>query len=100
MPGLQAATAKIGIEHRAPILMRVAHGDRSAVRDCLSEYGSFIWALAKRITASNEEAVAATEEIFIDIWRYSKRGEEPRIDEKAIITQIARRRLMKYMHQT
>ncbi len=51
------------------ILQRIAERDKTAVEDCIDAYGDFIWALARKFTASTEEAEAATEEIFIDIWR-------------------------------
>jgi RNA polymerase sigma-70 factor (ECF subfamily) len=79
------------------ILQRIANQDRTAVQDCVDAYGNFIWALARKFTASTEEAEAATLEIFQDIWRYSKRGGEPQSAENTVISQIARRRLIKYL---
>ncbi len=79
------------------ILQRIAKKDRTAVRDCIDAYGNFIWALARKFTASTEEAEAATMEIFQDIWRYSKRGDEPQATEHKLISQIARRRLIRYL---
>ena len=45
--------------------------------------------------ASNEEAETATEEIFIDIWRYSERARNTQSIEKKMIAMIALRRLIK-----
>jgi len=53
--------------------------------------------LARKFTASREEAEAATLEIFQDIWRYSKHGDKPQSAEDMVISQIARRRLVRYL---
>ncbi|MDQ3490016.1 MAG: hypothetical protein M3449_02975 [Acidobacteriota bacterium] len=78
------------------IFQRFALQDETAVKDCIDAYGNFIWALAKRLTDSTEEAEAATQEIFYDIWRYADYTEGAEFDEKAVISQIARRRLIEY----
>ncbi|MBA4185090.1 MAG: hypothetical protein H0X49_13960, partial [Acidobacteria bacterium] len=57
--------------------------------------GNFIWALARKLTASREEAEAATEEIFIDIWQYCERARNTQSIEKKLIAMIALRRLIK-----
>jgi len=64
-------------------------------KDCIDTYGNFIWALASKLTASREEAEAATEEIFIDIWRYCKSARNTQSIEKKLIALIALRRLNK-----
>ncbi len=79
------------------ILQRVANKDRTAVEDCIDTYGNFIWALARKFTASREEAEAATLEIFQDIWRYSQRVDKFQSAEDMVISQIARRRLIRYL---
>lgn len=77
------------------ILERIEKNDESAVKDCVDAYGNFIWALARKFTASAEEAEAATREIFIDIWHYSERADKPPSVESVLIEQIAHRRLIK-----
>ncbi len=77
------------------ILRRIAEKDKTAIKDCIDTYGNFIWALARKLTASNEEAETATEEIFIDIWRYSERACNTQSIEKKLIAMIALRRLIK-----
>ena len=79
------------------ILQRIAGKDQSAVNDCVETYGNFIWALAKKLTNSREEAEAATREIFIDIWEYAEHGESLQTAENVLIAMIARRRLIKYL---
>lgn len=79
------------------MFQRIANRDHTAVEDCVDRYDALIWALAKKITASSEEAEAATLEIFKDIWLYSKRGHDAPSAEDKIISQIARRRLIRYL---
>ena len=77
------------------ILQRIAEKDKTAVKDCIDAYGNFIWALARKLTASREEAEAATEEIFIDIWQHCERERDTRSIEEKLIAMIALRRLIK-----
>ena len=81
------------------ILQRVAERDKTAVKDCIDTYGDFIWTLARKLTASSEEAEAATEEIFIDIWRCCERSRNTQSTEKKLIAMIALRRLIKPFQQ-
>ena len=92
-----SATRTIQQTKSSTILQRIENKDRTAVRDCIEAYGNFIWALAKKFTASTEEAEAATLEIFQDIWRYSERGDKRQSAEDMVISQIARRRLIRYL---
>jgi len=92
---IASATQKIRKTKSSTILHRISKKDKTAVKDCVDVYGSFIWALAKRFTASMEEAEAATLEIFQDIWRYSERADKKPSDESVLISQIARRRFIR-----
>jgi DNA-directed RNA polymerase specialized sigma24 family protein len=79
------------------ILQRIENKDRTAVKDCIDIYGNFICALARKFTCSTEEVEAATQEIFIDIWRYSERPDKTQSAEKKLIAMIALRRLVKHL---
>lgn len=79
------------------ILQRVAERDKTAIKECIDTYGNLIWALARKFTASTEEAEAATQEIFLDIWRYSERAHKTQTDEEKLIAMIALRRLIKQL---
>ena len=96
MDGL--ATLTIKKTKPLTILQRIAKKDKTAVKDCVDTYGNFIWALARKFTRSPEEAEAATQEIFTDIWRYTERADQPQCTENLLIATIARRRLVKYLH--
>jgi len=96
MTGL--ATRTIQKTKPLTILQRIGNKDKTAVKDCVDAYGNFIWALARKFTQSREEAEAAAQEIFIDIWRYTKRADQPPSAENLLIALIARRRLVKHIH--
>ncbi len=90
------ATRTIQKTETSEILRRIAEKDKTAVKDCIDAYGSFIWALARKFTRSREEAETATEEISTDIWRYCGRElADTRSIEKKLIAMIALRRLIK-----
>lgn len=84
---------------KVSIFQRIANREKVAVALCIDTYGIFIWALAKKFTASREEAEAATQEIFIDIWRFAERDDFSQTDDDQLVSLIARRRLFKYLHQ-
>ena len=93
------ATRTIQKTETSTILRRIAEKDKTAVKDCVDTYGNFIWALARKLTASTEEAEAATEEIFIDIWRYCESAGDAQSIEEKLIAMIALRRLIKPSQQ-
>ena len=55
------------------VLLRVARGDAQAVRECIDQFGSLIWSIARRLTRSRADAEDAVQEIFTDIWRSAAR---------------------------
>ena len=93
MDGL--ATRTIKKKKSLTILQRIENKDKTAVKDCVDAYGNFVWALARKFTESREEAEAAVQEIFIDIWRYTERADKPPSAENLLIALIAKRRLIK-----
>lgn len=91
------ATRTIQKTETSTIPRSIAEKDKTVVKDCIDTYGNFIWALARKLTASREEA--ATEEIFIDIWQYSESVRNTQSIEKKLIAMIALRRLIKPSQQ-
>jgi DNA-directed RNA polymerase specialized sigma24 family protein len=91
-------TSQIG--DSSSVLQRAAQGDRAAVEDCIENYGSLIWSMAKKFTHSIEDAEAVTREIFLNIWRYAARFEQADFDELLFVTLIARRQLSKYSEKS
>ena len=92
---IASETRRIKKTETSTLLRRVVEKDKTAIQDCIDAYGNFIWALARKLTASREKAEAVTEEIFIDIWRYCERERNTQSTEKKLIAMIALRRLIK-----
>ncbi len=90
------AVQKIQRNNSSAILQRIAQRDKTALKDCIENYGDLIWAMAKKFTDTTEDAEAVTQEIFLNIWRYAARFEEADFDELLFIAVIARRQLRKY----
>jgi RNA polymerase sigma factor (sigma-70 family) len=78
----------------APILPRVAAGERAAVAECLTRYGDLVWSLALSRASDRAEAEDAVQEIFIDLWRHADRFDERVASELAFVAMVARRRLI------
>jgi RNA polymerase sigma-70 factor (ECF subfamily) len=76
------------------LLSRVARGDAGGIAACIDEFGSLVWALARRMTPNRDEAEDAVQEIFMDIWKSAARFDPLRGSEQVFITMIARRRLI------
>jgi RNA polymerase sigma factor (sigma-70 family) len=76
----------------APLLGRVASGDRAAMRECLSRYGGLVWSIAKKFDASDAED--AVQEIFVEVWKSAARFDPKIASEAVFIAMIARRRLI------
>lgn len=76
------------------ILQRIAAGDQTAVEDCIKQYGNLIWALAKKYSATREDAEDAVQEIFTEIWQNASRYDAEKAKEITFISIVARRRLI------
>ena len=89
------ATRTVKKKETATILQRIAERDQTAVDDCIDTYGGLVWTLAIKLTRLRQEAEAATEEIFNDIWQYCESVPDSQSTEKKLIARIALRRLIK-----
>jgi RNA polymerase sigma-70 factor (ECF subfamily) len=76
----------------APLLPRIAGGDRSAVRECIARYGDLVWSLARR--GAHDDAEDAVQEIFLDLWKSASRFDAAIGSEITFVATIARRRLV------
>jgi RNA polymerase sigma-70 factor, ECF subfamily len=76
------------------LLERIAAGDPTAVKECMSTYGGLVWSLARRFGASAADAEDATQEIFVEIWKSASRYDPQMGSEAVFVTTIARRRLI------
>ncbi|MEQ9495692.1 MAG: sigma-70 family RNA polymerase sigma factor [Deltaproteobacteria bacterium] len=77
-----------------PLLVRIADGDRAAVRICMDLYGGLVWSLALRMSPSRADAEDAVQEIFVNLMGSAKRYDPERASEATFIAMIARRRLI------
>ena len=50
------------------LMTRIARGDDSAVAACIEQYGSLVWAIARRLLRNQSDAEDAVQEIFTDVW--------------------------------
>jgi RNA polymerase sigma-70 factor (ECF subfamily) len=76
------------------VLSRVSRGDADGIAACIDQFGSLIWALARRMSPNRDEAEDAVQEIFMDLWKSAARFDPQRGSDKVFITMIARRRLI------
>ena len=76
------------------LLPRVARGEETAVRECLSRYGDLIWSLARRLLPTSADAADAVQDIFVEIWKNAERFNEQVASEKTFVVMLARRRLI------
>lgn len=77
-----------------PILVRVAAGDGSAVRECQDAFGGLVWSIARRMLGATAEAEDAVQEVFIELWRSAGRYDPGRGTEVQFVATIARRRII------
>lgn len=76
------------------VLERIAAGDKAAVKDCLDEYGSLVWSLARRYLRNSADAEDAVQDIFISIWSAAGKYDPSIASEITFIGTVARRRLI------
>ena len=100
MPGYGIAHEHMSSDFRdsAPLttslLHRIAAGDAQAVHLCLQQYGGLIYALAQRLSPSQQDADDVLQEIFVDICKNAAHYQPERGSERIFITMIARRHLI------
>lgn len=76
------------------ILQRVALGDRTAVGDCIEQYGKMIWTIARRYLRDTADLEDVTQEVFIELWQTAKRFDPAQGTEASFVGLIARRRVI------
>lgn len=80
--------------HETPtILQRVAVGDRTAVDDCIEQYGGLIWTIGKRYLCDVSDLEDVTQEVFIELWQKAGRFDPQRGTESSFVALVARRRV-------
>lgn len=94
--GYKQSSTSYFSDEKAPsnILQRISMGDLDAVTECINKYDKFVWNIARKFTKTREDAEDASQEIFIEIWKYAGRFDETKSPEWAFIALIARRHLI------
>jgi RNA polymerase sigma-70 factor (ECF subfamily) len=90
---------KLELEMTESLMKRIARGEDAAVAEVMEQYGSLVWAIARRLTRNPSDAEDAVQEIFTDVWRSAHRFDPAAGSEKVFITTIARRRLIDRMRR-
>lgn len=75
------------------LLHRVAQGDARAFRACMQSHARLVRSIARRLLRGDAELDDATQDVFVAVWRSAGRY-DGRVDERAFIAMIARRRLI------
>lgn len=81
------------------LMQRIARGEEAAVAEVMEQYGSLVWAIARRLTRNPSDAEDAVQEIFTDVWQSAHRFDPSAGTEKVFVTMIARRRLIDRMRR-
>jgi RNA polymerase sigma-70 factor, ECF subfamily len=78
----------------APLLERIARGEKAAFAQCLDQYGDLVWGLSRRMSPNSQDAEDATQEIFFSLWKKAAHYDAMRGSEAVFIATIARRALI------
>ncbi len=90
---LQMVASRERLARLSPI-ERAAKGEPGAARACLDAYGSVVWGIARRLSASQADAEDAVQEVFVDIWKNAHRFDRDVASDVAFVAMLARRRLI------
>lgn len=82
------------IPEHSSILQRVATGDRTAVDECIEQYGGLIWSIGKNYLRDTSDLEDVTQEVFIELWQSAKRFDPSQGSEVGFVALVARRRMM------
>jgi RNA polymerase sigma-70 factor (ECF subfamily) len=76
----------------APLMARIAEGDRAALRDLYEATSAKLFGVCVRILSDREEAQDVLQDVYITIWRRADRFDPSRAAVTAWISTIARNR--------
>ena len=84
---------EVSVEVTSPLL-RLALGERGAVRDCVEAYGPLVQVLARRLLHDREDLDDAVQETFLELWRSAPRFDPSKASDRGFVAMIARRRII------
>lgn len=76
------------------VLQRVALGEESAFRECISTYGKLVYGIARKFLRDGRDVEEASQDIFIALWKSAAAFDPERGSEATFIAMIARRRIV------
>jgi RNA polymerase sigma-70 factor (ECF subfamily) len=76
----------------APLMARIADGDRAALRQLYEASSSKLFGLLLRILSDREEAEDVLQDVYVTIWRRADRFDASRASVMAWVSAIARNR--------
>jgi RNA polymerase sigma-70 factor (ECF subfamily) len=76
----------------APLMARIAQGDRAALRDLYTASSAKLFGVCLRILSDREEAEDVLQDVYVTIWRRADRFDPSRASVGAWISTIARNR--------
>jgi RNA polymerase sigma-70 factor (ECF subfamily) len=80
------------------LLTRIAQGEQAAFKQCIDQYGSMIWGLARKLSPGDAED--ATQDVFLHLWKNAKHFDASRGSEAIFIVTLARRTLISRFRNT
>lgn len=91
---LLAALPLVGAFMSTGLLARIAQGEQAAFKQCVDQYGSMIWGLARKLSPSPADAEDATQDVFLHLWKNARHFDASRGSEAIFIVTLARRTLI------
>jgi RNA polymerase sigma-70 factor (ECF subfamily) len=76
----------------APLMVRIAQGDRAALRDLYAATSAKLFGVCLRILSDREEAEDVLQDVYVTIWRRADRFDPSRAAVNTWISTIARNR--------
>ncbi len=90
---------RLSQDRHPTIFSRIIECEQTAITDCLTKYGGFVWVLAKKLTGSTQDAENATQEIFLELWKQIDRFDSGRCRERDFVFAVAYRLLKDRRHR-
>jgi RNA polymerase sigma-70 factor (ECF subfamily) len=81
------------------ILPQIAAGEPRAMEECITRYGSLVWAIARRSISDTSEAEDLVQEVFTEIWKKAASFDPSIASESTFVGMIARRRAIDFLRR-
>lgn len=81
------------------LLSRIARGDKSAMKELISQYGALVWSLALSMTRSATDAEDASQDVFLHLWQKAGQHDPAQGNELQFVSVLTRRRLIDWIRK-